>query len=810
MAPPQARPLIFSQGTDFQDPPRPPPPPPPQHSPRIKLERHTPYQFMCCCMRNECERSSSRNSIDLRRGMLTPQHHIANESSRRPTPHSYKMEPPSPSSSRARTPHQNVPGLFIAPMSPRCMSNDNHLTATLGSPCIASRINTAVQTERDKDKSSPSENKRHFVPNLSLARSVTHHQSKVNQSTMTEDLSEPNLPSEADRVREKLDDEIINDSYYNQLNKDASMKDGESDQPWQCSQQSREQLSQLETISMTLSNFEWNNSDSNLVHQLSILSRQEGDLLKHLDILQQEANILAKKKKKVTDELNKLHHIRSEKIRQMVGEVKTDAKSSSNNPVSCTSEQVPPSKSSESTSNIDCKNSSVKSKSQQNKDGQSSSLADNSSVVSSSQETIGLRVRSFSFTHTSPNDSSNESQSARRQRCTSTSHSPSINPKNYDTNEDIYQNLETPNAEFYSRLEDNECGNRRSVSNTDSDTDDEGKMTPKFSRRTTGLRGNLEDSKKRTDVRMRDSSISSSGEGDVESEINIDKEENRNDNCCNIRHSLSSNEEIAVVGSSQQVECSLINKPSGSEMNVDDYDVDDSELRLEANSTNNYTPKMIGEEESRRSDDMRDNPLDSRRKSLSLSPHSPKTRNSSGSEHSYSLRSKGPPSEVVDSDSQQSKDTFSYSLELANKEDIKEVNSCSRSKMDEGHADDEDEEKLVSSQPGSRGKRKRKTKHKANKKKKRSQDFVKISSINHLKKKNKNHGSFNCKSSLCIPNIPNSPIREDDVDTTVDICDEAEEMEVLNLDSSESTKSELPLHLDVPAHKEAVLDLKVS
>ena len=67
------RTVIFSP--DPEIPERPPPPHPPL-SPRIKLERETPTQhqqvlpYQCCCLRNECNRSVSRPSLTESRGAL--------------------------------------------------------------------------------------------------------------------------------------------------------------------------------------------------------------------------------------------------------------------------------------------------------------------------------------------------------------------------------------------------------------------------------------------------------------------------------------------------------------------------------------------------------------------------------------------------------------------------------------------------------------------------------------------------------------------------------------------------------------------
>ncbi|XP_069179421.1 uncharacterized protein [Procambarus clarkii] len=554
--PPHPRPLIFSPDNDFPDPPRPPPPPPPQFSPRIKIERHTPVQFMCCCMRNECERSSTHSAEmrpPSRRNGTTPQ-----PTERRPTPHLYKMEPPSPCASLARTPHQSLPGHFAPPASPRCHSNTVAADA---------RVTVGVQTEKERlvpayDQSSNNNNnntnnnnnnnnnnKRQYVPNLSLARSVTPLVTiKVDQSTSTEDLG---------------------GAWEQQQQRGKSRGKGWW---WHRNGRPRNHLSQLTSISNSLSDFEFSQDAGIALQQMMVFSEQETEFVRHLESIDQEIHELMREKKRMTEELGRLQHLRIGKLQQLVRQ--GGASSSITGAVvprgeppvlrgTCSDIRPPRTLHQDSSSDggdhMDTSNSTTTYNIENislryglsKEDVCVQSTTDNASVVTSSQEK-GPRVRSFSFSHTSSNDSSNESQTVRRQRCTSTCHSPGRSLKSKETLQITYLGPINPNEEFYQQIASNIHKLQQSISNTDSETDNDVKT----------LEVPVESSEAnvfyKTDVREatsrnRSNSLSSSAEGDIESEVPIDHDEEE-ERIPRRRHNLSTDEGEAVVDSSEQLD----------------------------------------------------------------------------------------------------------------------------------------------------------------------------------------------------------------------------------------------------------------
>ncbi|KAG7154314.1 Zinc finger protein 106-like, partial [Homarus americanus] len=521
---PHLRPLIFSPDDDFPDPPRPPPPPPPQFSPRIKVERHTPVQFMCCCMRNECERSSTHSAEmrpPSRRNGTTPQP----TTERRPTPHVYKMEPPSPCASRARTPHQSLPGHFAPPASPRAGASDT-------------RVTVGVQTEKerplppcDQGGNNNNNNKRQYVPNLSLARSVTPLVTiKVDQSTSTDDLG--GVWEQRGKSRGK--------GWW-----------------WHRTGRPRNHLSQLTSISNSLSDFEFSQDTGIALQQMMVFSEQETEFVRHLENIDQEIHELMREKKRMTEELGRLQHLRIGKLQQLVkqggatvprgeppalrgpcgGDPRTRRDSSSDG--------GDPADAGNSTATYNIENISLR-YGVSKEDVRVQSTTDNASVVSSSQEK-GPRVRSFSFSHTSSNDSSNESQSVRRQRCTSTCHSPgSRSHKSKETLQITYLGPINPNEEFYQQIASNIHKLQRSISNTDSETDNDAKVPEAPVESSEANAFYREDAREATS-RNRSDSVSSSAEGDVESEVAVDRDEEERHG----RH-MSTDDGEDVVDSSQR------------------------------------------------------------------------------------------------------------------------------------------------------------------------------------------------------------------------------------------------------------------
>lgn len=548
--PPHPRPLIFSPDNDFPDPPRPPPPPPPQFSPRIKIERHTPVQFMCCCMRNECERSST-HSAEMRppshRNGATPQ-----PTERRPTPHLYKMEPPSPCASRARTPHQSLPGHF-AP-SPRSLSN----TVT-----AETRVTVGVQTEKerpvvacDPGYNNNNNNKRHYIPNLSLARSVTPLATiKIDQSTSTDDLGGAWEHQQRGKSRAK--------GWW-----------------WHRTGRPRNHLSQLTSISNSLSDFEFSQDTTVALQQMMVFSEQETEFVRHLENIDQEIHELMREKRRMTEELGRLQHLRMGKLQQLVrqggaSDGMAGAMVSRGEPPSLrgpcndrtsrtchqdsSSDGGDPMDTSNTTTTYNVENISVR-YGLSKEDVCVQSTTDNASVVSSSQEK-GPRVRSFSFSHTSSNDSSNESQTVRRQRCTSTCHSPGKSLKSKETYQITYLGPINPNEEFYQQIASNIHKMQQSISNTDSETDNDAKAleVPVESSEANAF---YKDDVREATSRNRSNSLSSSAEGDIESEVPVDRDEEEEERISRTRLKLSISDGEAVVDSSEQLDIKLDNESS--------------------------------------------------------------------------------------------------------------------------------------------------------------------------------------------------------------------------------------------------------
>ena len=564
---PHPRPLIFSPDEDFPGPPRPPPPPPPQFSPRIKLERHTPVQFMCCCMRNECERSST-HSAEMRplsrRSVATPQ-----PSERRPTPHLYKMEPPSPCASRARTPHQSVPGIFPPPASPRCI-NTLHLTGT--------KVTVAVQTEKDRHmpvtcepscsnnysgNGSSNSSRRQYVPNLNLARSVTPLvNTKVDQSTTTEDLAG------ISEQQQQQQQQPPQPQQQQQRGKGRG-----KGWWWHRNGRPRNYLSQLTSISNSISDFEFSQNSGVAIQQMMVFSEQESEFVRHIENLDQDIHELLREKKRMMEELGRLQTLRMTKLQQLVklsgapSVGVTEHYNGSKSNVEPKTLRVYHQDSSsdggdametgESSTNTLCTENCVKNHGVLPKDEVCvQSTTDNASVVSSSQEK-GPRIRSLSFSHTSSNDSSNESQSVRRQRCTSTCHSPGKSTRSKDTQQATYLGPFDASEEFYQQIPSTSHTGQQSASNTDSETDHDVKAGDMTGRSSEALALFDESIIQSSSGRNRSHSLSSSAEGDIESEVPCDHDDEGDQK---VRHSrleqrrLSNENGEAVVDSSEQQE----------------------------------------------------------------------------------------------------------------------------------------------------------------------------------------------------------------------------------------------------------------
>ncbi|XP_076033216.1 uncharacterized protein LOC143020626 [Oratosquilla oratoria] len=681
--PPPPRPLIFSpERDDFPDPPRPPPPPPPQFSPRIKMERQTPVHFTCCCIRNECDRTSNHSAearLDHNQQARTPDNRRVLGS-----PGNCKVEPSSPCVSRVAH--------MMPPISPKVPQ--------------ARAINASVQTEREKTFNCDGNmaNKRHFVPNLNLARGVTPLVMKVDQSTSTADLIVSNAePQKQQQQHQSPQQQSSEQDQHKQSPGPGSSSKGRGGCRWWWHKNGRfkNHLTRIKAVSESLSNFEFSKDTGVALRQMLALSEQEMEFTKHIEKVEEEIHNLSKERRKMYDELSKLQKLRTEKMRAILQIKVSSSPDDSSSCMSRTSEESDTGERMEvGELNGVAENAS-----------QPYGSKDNASVVSSSQETT-QRLRTFSFSQTSSNDSSNESQSVRRQRCTSTSHSPGRSERGPGGGEGgknskgSYQvkcvGAVNPNEEFYQQITNKF---HQSVSNTDSETDND--------LRHLEAQQSIETA---SHERLRAASVSSSVEGDVESEVAVEKDPEegkwrRREPC----HSNDNDE--AVVGSSQQ---HSLKEEEEAIKEGSSNDQDREELCH--HQTPESKPSLKHEEPEHFKDTSRDNsPFVV---ISSTSPSSPKQRgnstSSSGNEHTYSLRSRGPPSE----------DKYSREGELGNlaKDDEEESIEGLDEQADDERENEVEKEEIEASIKGSsssilddkKRKRKRKTKkHRVNKRKKK-------------------------------------------------------------------------------------------
>ncbi|KAK7080910.1 hypothetical protein SK128_026218 [Halocaridina rubra] len=851
---PHPRPLIFSPDEDFPGPPRPPPPPPPQFSPRIKLERHTPVQFMCCCMRNECERNST-HSAEMRplsrRSLTTPQ---PNE--RRPTPHLYKMEPPSPCASRARTPHQSVPSIFPPPASPRCINS---------LPLAGTRVTVGVQTEKDRhiavpvltyDLSSSNNysSKKQYVPNLTLARSVTPNViTKMDQSTTTDDLGSNNEQQLRGKIRPKS---------------------------WHRNGRPKNCLSQLSSISSAINEFEFSHNINVALQQMMILSEQENEFVRHIESLDQDMHELLREKRRITEELGRIQNLRIGKLQQLTKQCNGN-NGTGNSKLSVVDHSRPRSSNSEvrtprlynHDSSSDCGDGMDIGESSTggnmetiaSKDNTCvQSTTDNASVVSSSQEK-GLRVRSFSFSHTSSNDSSYESQSVRRQRCTSTCHSPGRNVRSKEVGQEMQQGLYINSERFFQESPSN--SHKVDAFASESETDNDVKAEESVASRNSEAVPVFNENVLQVANWNRNNSFSSSAEGDVESEVPAEQDEDRDVKPTRLRIRMSSENEAVVDSSDQrdgttnyednqndlkdlesvkqiadclQLPKELVKedfpcKPSTSKENIkteENVQRINSEVKPKIEShlqnypTSSHICSGIGERDYISKDkhneavggSVKEEMLRSSRNtctsaSPSSSPDSQKCRNSSG-EHCYSLRSRGPPSETIECASLNSDfandapENSTHQMPLLKKaEKLGEEEHAD----DEREIDEEDDNDDVSKDvegmdvaDDKKRKRKRKTKkHKVNKKRKKKKPESSGSKSPLLTTNRRLSSSPTSSSSHILSNISDVELQNSNASGLKDVssgssCDA----------EMETPRNELAF-VNPPPHGCAVLDIKV-
>lgn len=331
-------------------------------------------------------------------------------------------------------------------------------------------------------------------------------------------------------------------------------------------------MAQLAAISNSLNNFEWSNEAGVALQQMAALGEQEGELLRHTELLDQEVHDLLRERRRLTEELARLQQLRAGKLRQLVQQGSSGQEGAEGpGPRGPTGDSRPhrvsqQDSSSDSGEPMDGANSSMadpaESLSQRyggagRGDACVQSTTDNASVVSSSQEKTP-RVRSFSFSHTSSNDSSNESQSVRRQRCTSTCHSPGRGHKSRDSQ----QGSNSPGEEYYQVEGSVAHLALRPTANTDSETDND----------TGALRPPVDSSEAKAAItegqnsnRNRMSSLSSSAEGDTESEAPPDPDED--DRISSLALKMTLDEGEAIVDSSERPD----DKPDNDTGNQEDH-----------------------------------------------------------------------------------------------------------------------------------------------------------------------------------------------------------------------------------------------
>ncbi|CAL4130122.1 unnamed protein product, partial [Meganyctiphanes norvegica] len=767
--PPPPRPLIFSPDNTLPELPRPPPPPPPQFSPRIKFERHTPVQFMCCCMRNECERSSNQ-SAEMRptsqRGMVTPQ-----PSERRPTPHMYKMEPPSPCASRARTPHHPV-GVFAAPPSPRCVGS-----GAMHIPAPSPKASVSLQTEKERHPIFDGNNsRRQFMPNLSLARSITPStNNKIHQSTSTDDLIEP-LPHSNHRIK------------------------GRGKGSWHRGNKPRNYLNQLTAISNSLNNFEFSQDSGVALQQMLVFSEQEAEFVRQLENLDQDIHEMLREKRRMREELSRIQQIRIEKMQNLIKQANGGilpshsvilnqdssgsdvSESMDNNAGPSRDHNLEPPRYNRPSQEDFCVQSTT-------------DYAENTSVVSSSQEK-GIRVRSFSLSHTSSNDSSNESQSVCRQRCTSTCRSPS-RPKSKE-----YMGSVNSNQVYYQEFP----SHKTDLSNTDSETDNDFKPSGRLS-----AHKGQEGSSNTTKCRPRNNSISSSAEGDIESEVPAEQDDENH----RLKKVLKNEDSEAVVDSSQQ--CGNGMQEAEISLRVQRGDSEDDEIPEEKNKVNNKIRNIKSEDNLKYNEaqssgcqtgnrnqckvegEILHSPCrKSSTSSASSSPDRPKSRNSSG-EHCYSLRSRGPPSESRGDHEDETQPQIKCEIERIKREE--EITDDERDKeMEEEDLDNsiETEDPEDPNVLEKKRKRKRKTKrhHYNKRKKKRTPEKSNGSTKSSIgDSPSKRQSSFSLHSPGGSKKSTRTRLRSRSEDET--------------MESDDSTTEDSVCYKTPPSHRGAIMDIKV-
>ena len=320
-------------------------------------------------------------------------------------------------------------------------------------------------------------------------------------------------------------------------------------------------MAHLAAISNSLNNFEWSTEAGAALQQMAVLGEQEGELLRHAELLDQEVHDLLRERRRVTEELARLQQLRAGKLRQLVQHDGSGQEAGEGpGPRGPTGDSRPhrvsqQDSSSDSGEPMEGANSSMSNPAETlsqryggavREDACVQSTTDNASVVSSSQEKTP-RVRSFSFSHTSSNDSSNESQSVRRQRCTSTCHSPGRGQKSRESQPGHYQGSSSPREEYYQVEGGVAHLALRPTLNTDSETDNDlgASRAPVGSSEAKAAVSEGQNSN-----RNRMSSLSSSAEGDTESEAPPDPDED--DRISSLALKMTLDEGEAVVDSSQR------------------------------------------------------------------------------------------------------------------------------------------------------------------------------------------------------------------------------------------------------------------
>lgn len=383
------------------------------------------------------------------------------------------------------------------------------------------------------------------------------------------------------------------------------------------------------------------------------LSANEREVLSCLDIIERKDRELARERRKLSNVLRIIHEMRHQGlVLQHSSGPKASGGSSNNCLLGKTSDSHGDSERQENVDYVVSNSSKGISLEHQNANCSANSQ-ENQYMVSSSQE-ISMEFKS----PVSPSEYfSNDSQphSLQGERCTSTSERKRL----------LFQNTK----ESSDSDEEDEEGKKYDMDTTEHQQYRLAQTC--FSNRNRLNSGSLSDEPQEEKLKKTQNSANSLLANDV----------NSNRNCFVDNTTAMRMKKEPLIVDSSQVELKKAEEKDTEDLDFSHTQEEASLVKEEHEHLCNLTPNRKG--------------------SLAGSPQSPKMRNSSGSEHGYSLRSRGPPSDSFDfnSDSQPSKDTVISSHE--DQVDVSEEKQQEQqrqqplnheNKHDESQADDELEE----------------------------------------------------------------------------------------------------------------------